>query len=143
MQVTSAHTEGAMHNVVRLQRDGPYIATGRFVLLGPNGPRERATLVLCRCGLSANKPYCDGTHVHGGFTEPARLEAATPDPLEADGPVTITVRPGGPLRCEGPLIIEDLRGGRASGTKTVLCRCGGSATKPYCDGSHKRNGFTG
>ena len=25
--------------------------------------------------------------------------------------------------------------------KTALCRCGGSANKPYCDGTHKTNGF--
>jgi CDGSH-type Zn-finger protein len=27
-------------------------------------------------------------------------------------------------------------------TKLALCRCGGSANKPFCDGTHKTNGFT-
>jgi CDGSH-type Zn-finger protein len=31
---------------------------------------------------------------------------------------------------------------RASG-KVALCRCGGSKNKPFCDASHKRNGFSG
>ena len=132
----------APRNVVRVQRDGPYVATGRFVLLTPSGPRERETLVLCRCGLSRNKPFCDGAHVRGGFSDPAMLG---PDPaadIVGDGPVIITVRPNGPLRCDGPLAVEDLAGRQARSQTTVLCRCGGSATKPYCDGSHKRNGFT-
>jgi CDGSH-type Zn-finger protein len=129
--------------VVRLQRDGPYVATGRFVLLTPTGPRERATLVLCRCGLSANKPYCDGAHARAGFADPALLEPVPPASVAEDAPVTVTPRHNGPLRCEGPLIVEDLVGRRAASAMTVLCRCGGSATRPYCDGSHKRNGFTG
>jgi CDGSH-type Zn-finger protein len=40
---------------------------------------------------------------------------------------------------------ELLRGaGRTIGraTKTYLCRCGASAIRPYCDGSHKRLAFT-
>jgi CDGSH-type Zn-finger protein len=29
------------------------------------------------------------------------------------------------------------------GDPVFLCRCGGSANKPFCDGTHKRNGFQG
>ena len=132
----------APRNVVRVQRDGPYVATGRFVLVTAAGRRERETLVLCRCGLSCNKPFCDGAHVRGGFADPALLAPEQPADVAGDAPVTITLRPNGPLRCEGPLAVEDLTGRQARSQTTVLCRCGGSATKPYCDGSHKRNGFT-
>ena len=33
-------------------------------------PRRRATVALCRCGASAIKPYCDGTHKAIGFAAP-------------------------------------------------------------------------
>jgi CDGSH-type Zn-finger protein len=29
------------------------------------------------------------------------------------------------------------------GEKVALCRCGGSANKPFCDGTHAKNGFSG
>jgi CDGSH-type Zn-finger protein len=50
--------------------DGPLLIRGAFELLTQDGqPIEagRATVALCRCGLSANKPFCDGTHKVGKF----------------------------------------------------------------------------
>jgi CDGSH-type Zn-finger protein len=63
---------------------------------------------------------------------------------------TITPKVNGPLRVEGPVRILNPDGTeipippRKDGTPAqvvVLCRCGASATKPFCDGSHKRIGF--
>jgi CDGSH-type Zn-finger protein len=44
--------------------DGPYVVTGLAQLVNSRGePIEaKATMSLCRCGGSANKPFCDGTH---------------------------------------------------------------------------------
>jgi len=54
--------------------DGPLIIRGEFEIQTPSGepvPRDRKTVALCRCGASAIKPYCDGTHKMIKFrTEP-------------------------------------------------------------------------
>ena len=68
--------------------------------------------------------------------------------------VKITVRPNGPYRVEAPEgAIEmvdangnpfDLRAKLKEGRLAFsLCRCGGSVTKPFCDGTHSRIGFQG
>ncbi len=59
-------------------------------------------------------------------------------------PAKITVRHNGPLRIEGEFEIVDADGkayGLAGRTAISLCRCGHSATKPICDGSHRECGF--
>ena len=59
----------------------------------------------------------------------------------------IVVRPNGPFRieaAEGEVEVVDADGNPFDLTgkaKIALCRCGGSATKPFCDGTHNRNGF--
>jgi CDGSH-type Zn-finger protein len=56
----------------------------------------------------------------------------------------ITVSNSGPLRLEGTFSITDHTGkefGLAGRTTISLCRCGHSANKPFCDGSHQRQGF--
>ena len=59
--------------------------------------------------------------------------------------VEIKVRHNGPYKVTGPITMIDADGNEyelpAAGEPIVLCRCGGSSTKPFCDGSHKRNGF--
>jgi CDGSH iron-sulfur domain-containing protein 3 len=58
--------------------------------------------------------------------------------------VTIKARANGPYRVEGPVRVIDAEGNKfvlPSGDAIVLCRCGHSATKPFCDKSHRRVGF--
>jgi CDGSH-type Zn-finger protein len=56
----------------------------------------------------------------------------------------VTALPNGPLRLEGEFTICDGMGkefGLAGRTVISLCRCGFSQNKPFCDGSHARQGF--
>ncbi len=179
---------------------------------------ERA--FLCRCGHSANKPFCDGSHKRAGFSsetgaeqprnrviayeakldgravtvtynpmlcshaaECQRLHQAVFDPgqkpwiqpgkgtlpglravvyacpsgalrlAEAGGqepeqlgpdPATaeIRVRRNGPYEVRNVALDAAFYGAGASERKYVLCRCGHSGNKPFCDGSHRDAGWT-
>jgi CDGSH-type Zn-finger protein len=62
----------------------------------------------------------------------------------AEGEVTITIRPNGPYRVEGPIKLVDADGKQLDlGGKPAisLCRCGASINKPFCDGTHSKIGF--
>jgi CDGSH-type Zn-finger protein len=51
--------------------DGPLLVRGPALLARADGgaiPRRRTTVALCRCGASAIKPFCDGSHKAVGFT---------------------------------------------------------------------------
>jgi CDGSH-type Zn-finger protein len=57
---------------------------------------------------------------------------------------TIRVRENGPYRVEGDdVTVVDWNGNPYQIVKRpiALCRCGGSTTKPFCDGTHSRAGF--
>jgi CDGSH-type Zn-finger protein len=55
---------------IECKENGPYIVKGLDGLTGPTGERiqARPVMALCRCGGSARKPFCDGTHVKNGFS---------------------------------------------------------------------------
>jgi CDGSH-type Zn-finger protein len=166
---------------------------------------------LCRCGQSANKPFCDGSHrrvgfqtddvadpgprstrakaygsdevgidddralcVHAGFCGTkvtnawklaARDELTTADrtqlvamaqhcpsgallahlggvELEPALPVEVVLMPDGPLWVTGGVPVERSDGVELEPRNRItLCRCGASANKPLCDGSHSEAGF--
>ena len=216
-----------------VSKNGPYLVTGAIPLTRQTivsdaaGDSEKwhesetfppkPSYALCRCGHSASKPFCDGTHKKIGFdgTETASREPYLKEAKGLEGPAhTLTdaeslcagarfcdahgkvwnevertqdpqVRvnfirqvgncPSGRLvawerESRAPIeptlpksigVIEDpaervsgplwLRGGvpviAADGfayevrNRVTLCRCGASANKPFCDGSHFKVGF--
>ncbi len=174
---------------------------------------DRATYALCRCGDSANKPFCDGAHTKAGFEGADSADASTYDDrantlggtgitvrddrsicvhagfcgnrvtniwkqvadtdestvrlavinevekcpsgaityrfdgdeadTEPDYPTQIGVVDDGPLWVSGGVPVTTSDGTvLETRTRVTLCRCGASANKPLCDGSHKEAGFT-
>jgi CDGSH-type Zn-finger protein len=213
---------------VKVQPNGPYVVSGSVPLrakepvVSEHGEPltwrtgevtdRGAAYALCRCGGSANKPYCDGTHasndfdgteaaptdtypqrrtsypgtgiemfddrgicVHAGFcgnqvSNVWKMAPKTDDTivrsqlmamiercpsgaltyevggaaLEPDLPAEISVVPGGPLWVSGGIPVARSDGQTLeTRNRVTLCRCGESASKPLCDGSHKEAGFTG
>ncbi len=59
--------------------------------------------------------------------------------------VQIKVRENGPYLVTGPVTLVDADGNAFETANPkgniALCRCGGSTTKPFCDGTHSRTGF--
>ena len=57
--------------------------------------------------------------------------------------VTIKVRENGPYLIRGKVTLTDADGNLyvTEGETVALCRCGGSQTKPFCDGTHRASGF--
>jgi len=57
--------------------------------------------------------------------------------------VSIRVSRNGPYLVSGGARITDADGTPYETKETVaLCRCGASTTKPFCDGTHSRIGFS-
>lgn len=137
--VPAAPLPAAAGCTVRVCANGPLEVTGALMIAGTPATHAR----LCRCGHSANKPWCDDSHQRTGFhaagevppidepqAEPSpgrtRVQPLADGPLVLWGPVQIVSDSGRPITCcVGP----------------TLCRCGHSANKPFCDGSHATAGF--
>jgi CDGSH-type Zn-finger protein/uncharacterized Fe-S cluster protein YjdI len=127
-------------NLLSIREAGPYAVRGDLRI---DGEQRGYRATLCRCGASKNKPYCDGSHHDVGFAASGEPTTGQAEMLPVrDGPLQVDPQVDGPLLVRGNLEIT-------SGTGRVvarlvqarLCRCGGSANKPFCDGTHARIGF--
>lgn len=49
---------------IDIKENGPLVVKGVTEMIGPDGKEveSKSTMFLCRCGHSANKPFCDGSH---------------------------------------------------------------------------------
>jgi CDGSH-type Zn-finger protein/uncharacterized Fe-S cluster protein YjdI len=126
-------------NLMRVRENGPLALHAQLRIAGQ--PRLRAT--LCRCGQSSRKPFCDGTHATAGFAATGEPETQQSPALpRRDGIVEVKPQPNGPLLIEGSVEVVTGTGRTITRTlKAAYCRCGGSENKPFCDGTHRVNGF--
>lgn len=200
---------------IEARKNGPLVVKGVERIVTQDGAEieARPVMALCRCGESANKPFCDGSHATVGFDD----EGGKPEGPDrvfsyAGAEVTVTFNPrlcahaaecgrlasnvfntaskpwvqpdngtlaeieavvracpsaalkiavpeeAGPdlfperasivVSRNGPYWVLDVAAPAPSAAagmsarKYVLCRCGKSGAKPYCDGSHRDAGWT-
>ncbi|MCZ6529484.1 MAG: CDGSH iron-sulfur domain-containing protein [Chloroflexi bacterium] len=134
----------AGENTITLVKDGPLFVRGNVEIWTASGETVsvETRLALCRCGASANKPFCDNSHLRIEFQDAGGLSANRVVAGEQES-LTVTPLRNGPLLLRGSFeLLSADRHTNYQGTKAELCRCGGSRNKPFCDGTHRRIGFT-
>ena len=135
-------------NTIMVRPDGPLICGSDSVVLVQDADgniiAQEKELALCRCGGSANKPFCDGSHKRNGFQAGQEFtDTRSEEIADQDDALVITVKPDAMLMVKGPVTIFS-RSGKSVTTRNrgALCRCGASENKPFCDARHKQIGFT-
>ncbi len=124
-------------NTVMVRPDGPYICGSDILVVVQDAEgnliAKEKELALCRCGGSANKPFCDGSHKKNGFqAEQDFIDERSEDITGQSGELVITVKVNAMLSIKGPVTIFS-RNGQSVTTRSecALCRCGGSENKPF------------
>jgi uncharacterized Fe-S cluster protein YjdI len=70
-------------------------------------------------------------------------KATEPSPSAVPATMEVELTPNGPLMVKSPCVVKHSDGREEVRERTTaFCRCGASANKPYCDGAHRRIGFT-
>ena len=122
---------------------GPLKVTGNITLVMEDGSLSYANHIsLCRCGASGSKPMCDQRHLDAEFLHSGRIqEASDAQHSERPAKITLSLIKNGPISFRGRLRLHNNLGQECVKQRGSLCRCGQSANKPFCDGSHEKVGF--
>ena len=130
-------------NEALITNGGPLQVTGNITLVREDGSVQYANhLTLCRCGHSKDKPTCDDAHLDAEFLHPGKFAAASEIAAsKRPSKITISLIKDGPVTFQGRMRLHNQFGQECVKMRGSLCRCGHSASKPFCDGSHERTGF--
>ena len=68
---------------VSFEKNGPIKVAGLETLMNSRGEpvKTKKNMILCRCGASKMKPFCDGRHNAIGFTD-EKSDERQPDRLD-------------------------------------------------------------
>ena len=134
-------------NSIMVRPNGPLICKGDVEIILQNAEEETILkdkeFALCRCGLSNNKPFCDGTHKAKEVELPQTFnDERKVDITGQKGELIITVKKNAMYSVVGPVTIFSRDGlSETTRNKVALCRCGHSENKPFCDVKHKKCNF--
>ncbi len=132
-------------NTIQIDPNGPLHLRGNVEIVSSTGSLvlNDTRVALCRCGASQYKPFCDNSHLEAGFVDPGLPTISNIKDLpEGESQMVITLNQNGPIGVSGNFQILNANGDVIfQGTETWLCRCGGSKNKPFCDKTHRTNGF--
>jgi CDGSH-type Zn-finger protein/uncharacterized Fe-S cluster protein YjdI len=152
---------GALHYQVKKGKRTEKAPSKNRIVLRPNGPvylygdlefqdadgntlLEDTRAAFCRCGASENKPLCDNSHQDISFRTGATADTSAMPVASEDNHdrIILKLMKNGPALVEGTYTLESPGMEPHTSSKNIaLCRCGGSSNKPFCDGTHKKNGF--
>ena len=64
---------------IRCRDNGPFVVEGPVTITDADGNQfavaaDKPAVALCRCGQSANRPFCDGTHKSADFESCERAQ---------------------------------------------------------------------
>jgi uncharacterized Fe-S cluster protein YjdI/CDGSH-type Zn-finger protein len=108
-------------NEITVSPNGPLYARGDLVIAGaPNDqPGLRFRAALCRCGQSANKPFCDNSHVTANFQDSGAVGEQGSERSTNGGALTIKALTDGPLLCTGNLTLRSGATGRTVSLRRI------------------------
>jgi CDGSH-type Zn-finger protein len=139
---------------LRYRRGGD--SSKRGVLQGPDRTEVeiRDSALLCRCGASERKPFCDGSHASTGFSSAKKWKPGAGSLIDHVG-TRVTIHDNRALCAHVEYCVQELPtvfdhdkrpwidpDGASAEEIIALCRCGESRNKPLCDGEHRDVGFT-
>jgi uncharacterized Fe-S cluster protein YjdI len=107
-------------------------------------PREKPWVQMDKSDTPSIEETVKGCPSGALSLKPNETIPAVEIPSQPSSAYNVLIMANGPVRIKHPCIITLPDGSQVEKPNgTALCRCGGSSSYPFCDGSHRTNGFKG